>query len=387
ALHPNQKTDNKDLEAIFHAVCNGYGLALLSADPVYKQLQSVVRHRRNLVKQRARRQTQIRGLMHQCMPGYADVFSDDKFFGKSIAIPVATHFQTAAAIDAAGPQQIAQTLRENKVRFQQRTIDRIVAWSRTAAEPEANHEMLGEQWMDLLQLYRMHSKMIEAAKQKSAHLLVKTPYILLLSVTGINVVSAAELAGEAGPIEHYASVAALNGRAGLYPSRYQSDEVDRSGTMAKNWNRRLRAACLMVARNLIKCHSYYRGMAGLMKHEKVHGRDRECRVANRANRMVFQLVSGRQVWRGKGVDREYLLKKLQTFHHDHKTPLQQIAADLITAADWLPKTTHLEEGQQIAVPKTTRSKNIKTMGELLLPLMIRLGVEDPDRLESDTSEA
>jgi transposase len=42
-----------------------------------------------------------------------------------------------------------------------------------------------------------------------AGFLVKTPYVLLLSVTGINVVSAGRLAGEAGPIEHYASARAL----------------------------------------------------------------------------------------------------------------------------------------------------------------------------------
>ena len=65
-----------------------------------------------------------------------------------------------------------------------------------------------------------------AVERELAGFLAKTPYILLLSVTGINVVSAARLAGEAGPIKHYATARAINGRAGLYPSRYQSDEVD-----------------------------------------------------------------------------------------------------------------------------------------------------------------
>ncbi|MEZ6130214.1 MAG: transposase [Planctomycetaceae bacterium] len=48
---------------------------------------------------------------------------------------------------------------------------------------------------------------------------------------GINVVSAAELAGEMGPIENYASSKSIAGRAGLFPSRYQSDEVDRGGNL------------------------------------------------------------------------------------------------------------------------------------------------------------
>ena len=112
-----------------------------------------------------------------------------------------------------------------------------------------------------------------------AGFLAKTPYILLLSVTGINVVSAARLAGEAGPIEHYASARALNGRAGLYPSRYQSDEVDLAdGALVHQCNRRLRGAAMLVAENLIKCHPYYRGLAELWKQQKVDPRDRHCRV-------------------------------------------------------------------------------------------------------------
>ncbi len=57
-------------------------------------------------------------------------------------------------------------------------------------------------------------------------MLVRTPYVLLLAFPGINVASAGEFAGEMGPISHYAHARAITGRAGLYPSRYQSDQVD-----------------------------------------------------------------------------------------------------------------------------------------------------------------
>ena len=74
-------------------------------------------------------------------------------------------------------------------------------------------------WQQLLQLHRMFGQQIEVTKRQTAHFPVKTPYCLLLSVIGINVVSAGELAGEAGPIEHYASAKAISGRAGFFPSR------------------------------------------------------------------------------------------------------------------------------------------------------------------------
>ena len=57
---------------------------------------------------------------------------------------------------------------------------------------------------------------------------------------GINVVSAADLAAELGPIAHYANARCILGRAGLRPSRYQSDQVDLcNGPLPHACNRRL----------------------------------------------------------------------------------------------------------------------------------------------------
>src|SRR5262249_52822460 len=67
---------------------------------------------------------------------------------------------------------------------------------------------------------------VQLIEVELAALLVQTPYLLLLGIPGINVVSAAEFAGEMGPIERYPTCRAITGRAGLFPSRYQSDEVD-----------------------------------------------------------------------------------------------------------------------------------------------------------------
>ena len=276
-LHPDQKTDDKDLEAIFHAAIKGYGLATLPVGEVYQSLQAVSRHRHNLVKQRARLMVQIRRLLHQTMPGFADLFENDKLYHKSIAMPVALHFSSAEAIRHAGLDGIAKRLKETKVRFQARTIERIVAWSSTAAEPSELAMMHTRHWQQLNEVRQLFNEQIIAAEQELAGFLAKTPYILLLSVTGINVISAARLAGEAGPIEHYASARAIKGRAGLFPSRYQSDEVDHAdGSLVRQCNRKLRGAAMLVAENLIKCHPYYRGLSEVWKQKKVDPRDRRC---------------------------------------------------------------------------------------------------------------
>ncbi|MBN2218470.1 MAG: transposase [Pirellulales bacterium] len=390
-LHPDEKTDDKDLEAIFHAAVKGYGLATLPVGGVYHSLQAVSRHRHNLVKQRSRLMVQIRRLLHQTMPGFADLYEDDKLFYKSIAMPVALRFSSAKAVRCAGVVGIAKHLKETKVRFQTRTIERIVAWSSTAVEPSELAAIQTRQWQQLNEVRQLLNEQIVAAEQEMAGFLVKTPYVLLLSVTGINVVSAARLAGEAGPIEHYASARAINGRAGLFPSRYQSDEVDHADeSLIRQCNRKLRGAATQVAENLIKCHPYYRGLSELWKQQNVDPRDRHCRTANRAMRMVYQLVGGRKVWRGKGVDREYLLAKLQEFHRLHKTPIEQSIRDMNEAFAWLPKSAYADEAKPLAELARKKRRGLTHIGDLMIPLLIRLGIaieENPKDVESKTSEA
>jgi transposase len=387
-LHPDAKTDDHDLEAIFHAAVKGYGLATFPVGELYQSLQAVSRHRHNLVKQRARLMVQIRRLLHQTMPGFADLFEDDKLFHKSIALAIAMQFSSAEAIGRAGVGGIASHLSKTKVRFQLRTIERIVAWAGTAAEPSELAAMYTRQWQQLDEVRRLLEEQIARTEREMAGFLVKTPYVLLLSVTGINVVSAARLAGEAGPIEHYASARAVNGRAGLYPSRYQSDEVDRAdGTLVRQCNRKLRGAAMMVAENLIKCHSYYRGLSALWMQQKVDPRDRRCRIANRAMRMVYQLVGGRQLWRGKGVDREYLLAKLQEFHRLHQSPVDQSIRDLHEAFVWLPKSAYAAEAKPLAELARKKRRGPVRIGELMIPLLIRLGVPIEEKVQSTTSEA
>jgi transposase len=390
-LHPDAKTDDHDLEAIFHAAVKGYGLAILPVNEVYQSLQAVSRHRHNLVKQRARLMVQIRRLLHQTMPGFADLFEDDHLFHKSIALAIALQFTSAEAIRRAGVDGIASHLSQTKVRFQSRTIERIVAWASSAADPSELAAMYTRQWQQLDEVRRLLEEQIAAAEREMASFLAKTPYVLLLSVTGINVVSAARLAGEAGPIEHYASARAINGRAGLYPSRYQSDEVDHAdGSLVRQCNRKLRGAAMMVAENLIKCHPYYRGLSALWMQHKVDPRDRRCRIANRAMRMVYQLVGGRQLWRGKGVDREYLLAKLQEFHRLHKTPIDQAIRDLHEAFAWLPKSVYAEEAKPLAELARKKRRGLQRVADFMIPLLIRLGIpveEKEKKVESPTSEA
>ena len=230
------------------------------------------------------------------MPGYADVFGDDKFFSKAVALPWRQSSHLLQRFTKLESRDCAIHLQKTKIRSQAATVEKIVAWASNAAEEAPLGNLLTSQWLELNDMRLQMTANVSRVEREMAGFLAKTPYILLLSVTGINVVSAAALAGEAGPIDRYANSRSIIGRAGLFPSRYQSDEIDRpNGKLVRQGNKRLRVALLTIAENLIKCHPYYRGYSALLMQQKVHPRDRRCRVANKASRMIFQIVGGLQV--------------------------------------------------------------------------------------------
>lgn len=386
--HPDRKTDDHDLEGIHQAACHGFGLIKPPVDDIYQSLQLYARHRRNLVRQRSRLQVQIRAVLHQVMPGYADLFAEEQFFKKSIAIAVARQFSSAEQIHAAGVDGISRYLKQNGIRFRRPTVERIVAWARSAADADPLATLQHTIWCDLDDHRQKMTEQIKETERKIAFFLAKTPYVLLLSVQGINVVTAGELAGEAGPIEYYASATSINGRAGLFPSCYESDAVAYSdGPLARHANRRLRAALMRIAECLIKHHPTYRGLADKWKMQKVDPRDTRCRIANRSSRLVFQIVSGRQFYNRRGIDRQYLIAKLIEFHREHMSPADLTAECLNDAIGWLPKSTYHSEAEALQELLKKRTRRVQPISDLVLPLLVRLGVKDLDTVNSETSEA
>jgi len=178
------------------------------------------------------------------------------------------------------------------------------------------------QWKQLAQLHRLMktAKWSKRKREMWAAFLVKTPYVFAAVGDRHQMSSLAWGAsrGGPGPIEHYAQSANRTDRTSgsLYPSRYQKRRKSIGETAA--WLRklqivRLRAACVLVPKNLIKCHTYYRGLG------RFGGRPEDCHsgpaVPESPTVPIGWFFSGRVsgpsvLWRGKGIDREYLLLKI-----------------------------------------------------------------------------
>lgn len=235
------------------------------------------------------------------------------------------------------------------------------------------------------------ARQIEALERDIAGLLSQTPYVLLLRIPGIHVVSAAEFAAEMGPIADYANANAITGRAGLFHSRYQSDAVDRKGRLVRRGNRRLRFALLLIAVNLLKVNRYFRGCGELWKKQNRHVRWQHVRVASRFSRLAFVLVSGKQFLTHPCCQQPgAILDKLVEFHLEHRGTAEQLRAILLSAMAQLPATAGVFElpPLQARLPVSTRRRREpQPIGEILREIVARLALSPVQSEEPPASAA
>jgi transposase len=385
---PGNKTDDTDLVGIFRAAVNGFGLAEAAIDEVSHHLQLFARHRRDLVEKRSAVYCQVREHLDAVLPGYAAQF--DKLWESQVAMPIARHFSSPQAIREAKVEGLQRLVKSLGRRTFEKTLQQVVIWAGMAASPDPAASVRHQIMLMLDDDRKQKTLEIQAIERQLAHLLVRAPYVLLLSHPGINVVSASQLAGEAGPISDYASAKAITGRAGLFPSRYQSDQVDvANGQLIRRANRTLRAALMLIADNLLNCNAYYKALGAAWKAQGRDTRRAHVKVASRFSRCMFQMVAGRQVFRHPSQrGRDYILDKLLAFHREHTTPMNQVLADLQTAIQHVPSKEHAAEAMplKLELQKTlaARRRGPQPIAEILPLVLARL---DASPLQSTASEA
>jgi hypothetical protein len=234
-------------------------------------------------------------------------------------------------------------------------------------------------WTDLYELYQHFQRRIAALERQLASDVVQIPYVRLMAIPGINVVSAAELAAEMGPIKQYANSNAITGRAGLYPSRYQSDQTDNDrGSIISQANRRLRCVLMRIADNLA-CHcAYYRGQAEVDIARGVDKRANRVKIAKRFSRLALACVAGDEPMRHPCFQKpDSILDKLRRFHQEHGTPTDVLLADLEAAVGQLPYNTCNHEAIIVAdvlEQHTRRRHGPKPIGDVLPAVLARLNI-------------
>jgi transposase len=375
---PGNKTDDTDLSAIHRAAVNGFGLLEHEPDPVFARLQLLARHRRGLVQKKVATQQKMLEHLHAFMPGYSGCFHD--VFDSSIALWVACNLGSADAVAKASVSGLNRQLHEAGIRKYTPIVEKIVAWARSAPTAEGPAPLHRRFFIELNADRVSKLQSVRTLEGELADQLVLTPYVLLLSMPGIGVVSCAEFAGEAGPIERYTKGRAITGRAGLYPSRYQSDQVDRrDGALIRHANHDLRRAIMMIADNLLKCNAHFRVLAASWRLQGKDPRDVHVKIAGRFCRIAYHMVAGRQTYRHPcDQERHSILAKLSRFSEDHGIALEQLQSNLNAAADQLPGETHREEAvclaDELARGQKSRGAGSRCLGKIPPEVLAKLGV-------------
>lgn len=368
--HPGDKTDDHDLWGIHRAAVVGFALIEQPLDDIFLHLRAFVRHRRDLVHKVSAVQQQIREHLHATLPGFASLFDDSRFWDSPVAMLFARRLASPGAVRELGIEGLVRLLREAGIRFQRRTLDKIIGWAEQAPPSDADAVVRQRILCDLDDERIAKRAVISRVELEIAAGLAQTPYVLLMAIPGINVVLAGELAGEAGPISRYANPNALTGRAGLFPSRYQSDTVDVRGRMVRCANRRLRAALLLIADSLLSVNNYFRAQGALWEQQRVDPRLQRVRVAKRFSRLAFLMLAGRQIVPHPCCrDPHYILDKLLRFELDHQAPHALLRDHLAAAATQLPDASRAREAAALdksaAKLQNARRPQLQSLGVLL----------------------
>jgi transposase len=366
---PDNKTDDTD-----------FALSEPQLDTNWQTLRLLVRHRRDLVHKTSALACQIREHLEAAWPGYGAVFSE--LWESSLALPLFRQFVSPQALLETGRAGICAWLRQQHLHFQERMVETVLHWAAQAAPAEATaalHRRLALAHIDDRQRKTQEILILE---RELVYYLSHTPYILLLSFPGINVVWAAEFAGEMGPIEHYPNAKAITGRAGLFPRRYQSDQVDHpNGCLARRANRRLRGVIMGIADTLIGCNQHFSVLTARWRALGKDPRLAHVKIALRFSRIAFSIVAGRQVFRHPCLRHGHtILDKLLAFHREHDTPWEQTLADLNRTMQQIPAKEYAAEAKPLADQLHDFNRphpgprGPQLLGDILAIVLARLGV-------------
>lgn len=375
---PDNKTDDADLAAIFRAGTHGFGLLEPTWPDDYLRLQLLRRHRRDLVDKTSTLRCQIRELLHAAMPGYAECFCH--LWESPAPLVLARQTTSAEAVRQAGTAGLQAIATAANLHCRRDTFAKILAWAEQApaSHPQALQlrRILGTLDDDRL----AKTQEICVLERDLATIVVTMTYALLLAIPGINIVTVADLAGELGPIACYLNANAITGRAGLVPSRYQSDQVDLcNGPLHRRANRRLRAVLMQTADNLVQSNGYFAARAERWTRAGKDPRWVRVKVAKIFSRLAFAIVAGRQLFPHACCQpRHYVLGKLLQFHSEHHTPPEQMRQDLEALTAQLPRNARVEEAKPLRErldELAQRRRGPQPLADIIPVILARLGMD------------
>ena len=324
------KTDDRDLDAITRGMIGGYSFEEAESPPIYGEWRLFSRIRKDLVRERANHKLRCMERIEAVMPGYTSIF--DGFWYHRGAVELVRIFGGAKRILDCGLDDIRKRLRERSIIINSSTVHKIFGWARNAPEPAPHVKTRRRIIRDELEIMARLSRKITEYEYELLKFLAANPAVVLLGIQGVNVVSASEYVSELGVISNYINPKRITGRAGIFPSRIQSADLDLpDGPLVRGHNVRLRAAIMSIGYRLAQHNPFFQGWTKL-KHQRYckkgcQQNEKESFVVSVASKFVrisFNMLAGHQVFNhpqgGRG---EAVLPKIIDFCKERKIKLEK----------------------------------------------------------------
>jgi len=255
------KTDDKDLLAIAQAVIANNGLSPKRVTGFYEQMQTVCRTRRQLVHEISALKAQIRQLMSIVFREFqgltcSNTLKQEKVFSSFWASKsrlIMSYCPLPGQLLEMGEEGLKELARFKGLKLKEHEIKLLLqaAQRDLMITPDQVACFNAEQIKFRLAQLNMLEEQIDALESEMETMLVKTPAILLLSIKGISIVSAAEFISEVGSIFNYTYNRQLVKLAGINPVLSQSGGKKAKGyKISRQGNPALRYIVTMIGKNL-----------------------------------------------------------------------------------------------------------------------------------------
>ena len=256
------KTDDIDLYLIAEALIGNKATNSKLNTGIYKELQLITRARRSEIEKRSRIKVEIRSYHDQIwrdFQGYSTlvdgklktkkIFSD--FWGKG-SVHILTHYPHASQILEIGEIGLRQLSKKHNLKIRKATIEALLLAAKESVSKPLD-ELSTEVFLlrQKLKDYQYHTRNIESYEKEIERLFIQTNGILLLTIPGIGLVTAAELFCEMGDLSYFTSASQLIKKAGTNPVIKQSGPgKGYAGRISKQGNANLRRAVYNVGKRL-----------------------------------------------------------------------------------------------------------------------------------------
>ncbi|MHC4106233.1 MAG: IS110 family transposase [Planctomycetota bacterium] len=291
-------TDRIDLMGIATMLLNGRANCCPAQSGIYRNLRTLVRHRRNLVKMLTEVKNRVHGIVDELFPGFLNE--------KNSGIIPFTQSSLYLMEDRFSPKQIRRRSRQKLIEILKRFGTSKAEHTAVKLQQYAAKVLHApNEYVDTMQLsLAQHVKHIRCLKESAAQMekqiavnLAQTQGAFLTSVRGIGLVLAAGVTAEIGDLNEQKPLNNLASYSGIVPRVKQTGGLDGktyTGPVAKRCNR--------ILKDYVVKSAYHLGLHGpqdLMtdyKRRDGSGQHADFGIGRRYLRMAISLMRTSQVY-------------------------------------------------------------------------------------------